>query len=72
MRVAFVGLGVMGYPMAGLLLRGTRPFGDVARFDARFRSRIWRICVAAIVMGGALWTAKLAMGQLLYTYLHLV
>ena len=46
-----------GWAMVGLLMRGGRQFGDVARFDARFRSRIWRICLAAGVMGAALWAA---------------
>jgi len=56
-----------GWTMAALLLRGVRPFGDTARFDARFHARIWRICVAAAVMGGALWLATLALTPALNT-----
>ncbi|MBI6628683.1 murein biosynthesis integral membrane protein MurJ [Pontibaca salina] len=46
-----------GWGMVALLLRGARAMGDVARFDARFASRIWRICLASAVMGAALWGA---------------
>ncbi len=55
-----------GWVMAALLMRGARPFGDVARFDARFNSRIWRICVAALVMGAVLWGAALVLQPLLF------
>ena len=34
---------------------GAGRFGDVARLDARFKSKIWRITVAALAMGGALY-----------------
>ena len=44
-----------GWVMVWLLARGARPFGDVARFDDRFRRRIWRICAASLVMGAVLW-----------------
>ncbi|CUH54325.1 murein biosynthesis integral membrane protein MurJ [Shimia marina] len=36
---------------------GARQFGDTAKFDARLRRRLWRICIAAAVMGGAVWSA---------------
>ena len=52
---------IAAWAMAALLARGTRPFGDTARFDARFHARIWRICVAALVMGAVLLiSARLA------------
>ena len=54
-----------GWAMVALLFRGTRPFGEVARFDARFHARIWRICLAAAVMGGALWLGSLALAPAL-------
>ncbi len=54
-----------GWFMVILLARGARPFGDVARFDARFRRRIWRICAASAVMGVALWAAVLVLGPML-------
>ena len=45
------------WAMVGLLSRGARPFGDVARFDARFHRRIWRIVAASGIMGVCLWGA---------------
>jgi len=56
-----------GWTMVALLAVGARPFGDVARFDARFRTRIWRICLAALVMGVVLWFAALLLDPLLNT-----
>lgn len=58
---------VAGWFMATLLLIGGRRFGEVARFDARFRRRIWRISIAAIGMGAVLWGAVLLMGPALAT-----
>ncbi|WP_272008746.1 murein biosynthesis integral membrane protein MurJ [Roseovarius sp. ZX-A-9] len=56
---------VAGWAMVWLLLRGTRPFGDVARFDARFRRRLWRITLAALLMGAVLWAGVLLIGPFL-------
>ncbi len=56
-----------GWGMVVLLARGGRRFGDVARFDARFHTRIWRICLAAAVMGGALWAAAAGLETALNT-----
>ncbi|MDX1784945.1 MAG: murein biosynthesis integral membrane protein MurJ [Roseovarius sp.] len=56
---------VAGWAMVWLLLRGTRPFGDVARFDARFRRRLWRITLAALLMGAVLWAGVLVIGPFL-------
>ena len=39
--------------------------GDAARFDARFKSRIWRILLASFMMGGLLIVAVLAVGPAL-------
>jgi putative peptidoglycan lipid II flippase len=58
---------VAGWAMVALLAYGTRPFGEVAQFDARFRSRIWRICVAAVVMGAALWASERMLATMLVT-----
>jgi putative peptidoglycan lipid II flippase len=58
---------VAGWVMAFLLWRGSRPFGDTARFDARFWSRIWRICAASVVMGVVLWGAAEALHGPLYS-----
>lgn len=46
---------VAGWVMVALLAYGARGMGDVARFDDRFRQRIWRIVAASIVMGGVLF-----------------
>lgn len=40
-----------GWIMVLLLWRGTLGMGEVARLDARFRDRSWRIALAAAVMG---------------------
>lgn len=49
---------VSGWAMTLLYLRGSRGFGDVARFDARFTQRLWRIIAASLGMGAALWLAQ--------------
>jgi len=51
---------VAGWVMIGLLMWGARAYGPVAKFDARFKSRAWRICVAAVVMGVVLWFTALS------------
>ena len=38
-----------------LLWRGSREMGDAARLDARATSRIFRIVLAALIMGAVLW-----------------
>lgn len=43
--------------MVALLSIGARPMGEVARYDARFHARIWRIIVASLLMGVVLWGA---------------
>ncbi len=55
---------VAGWAMVWLLLRGARNFGDVARFDARFKQRLWRIIIASLVMGAVLWVLWILMGPL--------
>ncbi len=52
--------------MVALLVAGTRPMGEVARFDARFGTRLWRILLASGVMGAALLAADRALGAALY------
>ncbi|MFN3993138.1 MAG: murein biosynthesis integral membrane protein MurJ [Tabrizicola flagellatus] len=41
--------------MVGQLWWGSRALGEETRFDARFRSRLWRIALASALMGAALW-----------------
>lgn len=54
-----------GWAMVWMLARGARPMGDMARFDARFKSRIWRIVLASGVMGFVLWSVNLLLGPLI-------
>lgn len=37
------------------LALGARRFGEVTRFDARFKSKLWRITLASLIMGAALF-----------------
>jgi putative peptidoglycan lipid II flippase len=53
--------------MVGLLVMGTRLMGDVARFDARFHGRIWRIIAASAVMGVVLWGAMIFLSPVFAT-----
>ena len=65
-----------GWVMVGLLAMGGRRLGDVARFDARFRGRIFRILLASAAMGAALWMGTVILGPMLgmagWRYLALV
>jgi len=49
------------WAMVGLLYLGTRPMGEVARFDLRFRTRIPRIVLASLLMGAVLWGAMVVL-----------
>ncbi|MEP2718680.1 murein biosynthesis integral membrane protein MurJ [Pseudophaeobacter sp.] len=62
---AAIGTTVAGWAMVWQLARGTGDMGQAARFDARFRKRIWRILIASLLMGGIL----LAAAQLLAPWL---
>ncbi|WP_372833913.1 murein biosynthesis integral membrane protein MurJ, partial [Puniceibacterium confluentis] len=53
-----------GWLMVVLLLLGGRRLGEVARFDARFRRRLWRICLASALMGAAMWGTLILLGPL--------
>jgi putative peptidoglycan lipid II flippase len=50
-----------GWVMVALLALGARRFGEDARFDTRFRSRLWRICAASAGMGVVIWGANLVL-----------
>ncbi|MDU8912910.1 murein biosynthesis integral membrane protein MurJ [Aestuariicoccus sp. MJ-SS9] len=54
-----------GWTMVVMLGVGGRRLGPVARFDDRFRRRIWRVCLASALMGGALWGTLLLIGPFL-------
>ncbi len=55
---------VAGWLMVVMLLLGGRRLGEVARFDARFRRRLWRICAASAIMGFAMWGTLILLGPL--------
>lgn len=61
---AAIATSVAGWIMVVQLARGARGFGDVARFDDRFRRRFWRICLASALMGVVLWGAGVLLGPL--------
>ncbi|MDU8928793.1 murein biosynthesis integral membrane protein MurJ [Alisedimentitalea sp. MJ-SS2] len=56
---------IAGWAMVWMLARGARPMGEVARFDARFHKRIWRIIAASIVMGAVLAGVNLLLGPII-------
>jgi len=62
---AAIGTTLAAWAMVWLLLRGRRDMGDVARFDDRFRKRLWRIVAASVLMGAGLWSGVLVWGPLL-------
>jgi len=64
---AAIGTTVAAWVMVWMLARGKRGMGEVATFDDRFRRRIWRIVLAAALMGGVLWGLSLVLGPLLGT-----
>ncbi|MFD1509527.1 murein biosynthesis integral membrane protein MurJ [Lacimonas salitolerans] len=58
---------VAGWAQVALLYRGTRAMGEIARFDVRFRRRMWRIILASVLMGVVLWGMTLLLGPFLGT-----
>ncbi|MCL3881953.1 murein biosynthesis integral membrane protein MurJ [Marivita sp. GX14005] len=54
-----------GWVMVWMLASGGRRLGDTARFDARFRRRLWRIGAASAIMGAALWFGMVLLGPFL-------
>lgn len=69
---AALGTTLSSWAMVGQLWWGARDMGDAARYDARFKTRIWLIFAASTTMGGVLWVAAglmaplLAMGSIRY------
>lgn len=61
---AAVATTLSGWIMFFMLLIGARRFGDVARFDARFRTRAWRITLASFAMGGWLLLTMTVIGPM--------
>ncbi|PIE15448.1 MAG: murein biosynthesis integral membrane protein MurJ [Rhodobacterales bacterium] len=62
---AAIGTTVASWGMVILLWLGSRNMGDAARFDARFKARIWRILVASLLMGALLLGAQLVLNPML-------
>lgn len=62
---AAFGTTLAGWAMAALLWFGTRRMGEVARFDARFRTRLWRIGVASWAMGAVVWAVSIPLQPML-------
>jgi putative peptidoglycan lipid II flippase len=56
---------VAAWVMVWQLAYGARGFGDVTRFDAQFRRRLWRIVLASGLMGAVLWGAAVMLGPFL-------
>ncbi|MFY0618492.1 murein biosynthesis integral membrane protein MurJ [Shimia sp.] len=52
---------VSAWIMVAQLAFGARRYGSVAKFDARLRRRLWRICIASAFMGGTIWGAWVVM-----------
>ncbi len=62
---AAIGTTLAGWAMLLLLWFGARDMGEAARLDARCRRRIWRIVLAAVLMGAALWLGQIVLSPLL-------
>jgi putative peptidoglycan lipid II flippase len=60
-----IGATVSGWVMVALLAIGARRLGDVARFDAQFHKRIWRIVAASLLMGACLWAGNVSLSPAL-------
>ncbi len=54
---AAIGTTLAAWAMVLLLWRGSRDMGGAAHIDGRFHARIWRIILAALLMGGILIVA---------------
>lgn len=64
---AAIGTTVAGWAMVWMLARGAGQLGHAAELDARFRSRIGRISVAALGMGMVIWVLALVLSDALVT-----
>ena len=64
---AALGTTLSSWAMVGQLWYGSRKMGDAARYDARFKARIWRIIAAAALMAAVLLTGQIVMTPLLFT-----
>ncbi|WP_224813772.1 murein biosynthesis integral membrane protein MurJ [Hasllibacter sp. MH4015] len=62
---AAIATSVAAWVMVALLSRGRRDLGEVAQFDDRFRTRIWRMVAASLAMGLVLMGGELILGPFL-------
>ena len=73
---AAVGASLAGWGMVAQLWMGSRKMGTSAHFDARFKSRIWRIVLASLIMGAVLIAGQLLLNPMFgagaWRYLALV
>ncbi|MEM6636616.1 MAG: murein biosynthesis integral membrane protein MurJ [Pseudomonadota bacterium] len=60
---AALGTSVAGWAMVILLWRGSRGMGHAAEMDTQVFRRLFRVLVASIVMGAALWLAEFALSD---------
>ncbi|WP_158968644.1 murein biosynthesis integral membrane protein MurJ [Chachezhania sediminis] len=56
---------ISAWVMVWLLMRGSRPMGEVAQIDDRFRRRIWRICLSSAIMAVVLVAGAWLLGPAL-------
>ncbi|MEM9524502.1 MAG: lipid II flippase MurJ, partial [Pseudomonadota bacterium] len=52
---AALGATCAAWSMVVALMWGARNMGAAARFDARFKARVWRMGLSSAIMGAALW-----------------
>ncbi|MCL4109761.1 UNVERIFIED_CONTAM: hypothetical protein GTU68_018488 [Idotea baltica] len=64
---AAIATSIAGWAMVWFLWRGAHRMGDVARFDDRFMTRLGRIVLASLAMGGAVFGATLFLSTALET-----
>ena len=62
---AAVATTLSGWAMLLMLWIGSKRLGEVARFDDLFRKRLWRICLASLLMGGWLFLTLNLVGPML-------
>jgi len=61
---AAIGATLASWGMVALLWLGSREMGISARLDRQFRSRIWRITIASLLMGVVLIAAQLVLNPM--------